>query len=387
MRLLLSILVFFFVADTSLAQQSKPPTILVLAPVYIDSAFDNQTYKLGNANLPKYMLPGLDFYNGIMLATDTLNKEHEQAILQVIDTKSTTPLLKQLEKVNTKELAFIIAFFNNRTELKQASDFALLHNIPLISATYPNDGGINANPFFVMINPTLHTHIEGLYKYVQKNYALNNIIWVTKKGSTEEMIAQHFNALNKSTPAVPIKFKSVILTDSFTVADLRKQMDSSKTNIVISGTVNEVFGLRMVKTLAALKNYKSTTIGMPTWDGIKELNKEDCKGVEIIYTTPYYFSRTEKTGIWINNSYKTKLSGRPSDMVFKGYEMMYRLTKLYNQQQNNFINNLNSKTFIVFNEFDIQPEKNNKQNPLPDYLENKKLYFIRKLDGVNKVVN
>lgn len=387
MRLLQTILLSVLVSFVASAQKNKPPTVIVLAPIYIDSAFDNQTYKLGNSNLPKYMLAGLDFYNGVMLATDTLNKENEQAILQVIDTKSATPILKQLEAANAKEAAFIIAFFNNRTELKQVSDFALQYNVPLISATYPNDGGINSNPFFVMINPTLNTHIEGLYKFIQKNYSLNNIIWATKKGSTEDMIAQHFNALNKATPSVPLKFKSAVLTDSFTMADLRKHLDSSKTNIIITGTVNELFGLRMVKTLATLKNYKTTAIGMPTWDGIKELNREDCKGVEIIYTTPYNFSRTDKTGTWINNIYKAKFFGRPSDMVFKGYEMMYRLTKLYSQQQSNFINSLNNKTFTVFNEFDIQPEKNNKQNQLPDYLENKKLYFIRKLDGVNKLVN
>ena len=50
----------------SCAQNDKPLKIAVFAPVYLDSAFDNGNYKLGNASLPRQMLPGLDFYNGVM---------------------------------------------------------------------------------------------------------------------------------------------------------------------------------------------------------------------------------------------------------------------------------------------------------------------------------
>jgi hypothetical protein len=46
-----------------------------MAPLYIDSAFDNNVYKLSNTNMPKIILQGLDFYNGVMMAVDSLKKE------------------------------------------------------------------------------------------------------------------------------------------------------------------------------------------------------------------------------------------------------------------------------------------------------------------------
>ncbi|MFX7763894.1 hypothetical protein ABTK05_19745, partial [Acinetobacter baumannii] len=60
---------------------------MVFAPVYLDSAFDGNTYKLGNTNLPRHILPGLDFYNGIMLAVDSLNKENQPLDIYFYDTK------------------------------------------------------------------------------------------------------------------------------------------------------------------------------------------------------------------------------------------------------------------------------------------------------------
>ena len=62
--------------------------IAVFTPLYIDSAFIGNDYKLGSNNLPKTILPGLEFYNGIMLAIDSLQTEHASLEVNVYDTKS-----------------------------------------------------------------------------------------------------------------------------------------------------------------------------------------------------------------------------------------------------------------------------------------------------------
>ena len=76
--------------------------IAVFAPIYLDSAFADGNYKLGNANLPRQMVAGLDFYNGVMLAIDSLNKEHVPVTVLFYDTKS---ILNPIQKlVNGDEL-------------------------------------------------------------------------------------------------------------------------------------------------------------------------------------------------------------------------------------------------------------------------------------------
>ncbi|WP_204326977.1 hypothetical protein, partial [Stenotrophomonas maltophilia] len=79
--------------------------------------------------------------------------------------------------------------------------------------------------------------------------------------------------------------------------------------------------------------------------------------------------------------------GRPSDMVFKGFEAMYHFGRLLLKHNSSLISNLSDKDFGVFNEVDIQPVRLNKEHVLPDYLENKKLYFIRKAGGQLKSMN
>jgi hypothetical protein len=363
---------------------NKQLKVAVFAPVYLDSIFDGPAYKLGNANLPKLVLPGLDFYNGMLLAIDSLNKEKQNLEVLFFDTKSNeNPIEIILDKKEMHDVSLIIAAFNNRTEIKTIADFALEKNIPLLSMTYPNDGGITSNPFFALVNPTLKTHIDAIYKYMHKTYPISNITIFKRAGATEDMIVSSFNELNKKTQGLPLKIKTIELTDTFTTAQVQMHLDSTKENVIVCASLNEAFGYNLVKSISSSKKYKAITIGMPTWDAIKDIGKD----AEIIYTTPYNYSRTNKIAQQITNNYRNNYFGRPSDMVFKGFEAMYHFGKLLILYDKNLITNLSDKSFKLFNDFDFQPVKQKNDIATPDYLENKKIYFIKKIDAQIKSVN
>ena len=61
--------------------------MVVFIPLEIDGAFNGNDYILGNNNLPKTMLPGLDFYNGVLMAFDSLKKSSATFDIRIIDTK------------------------------------------------------------------------------------------------------------------------------------------------------------------------------------------------------------------------------------------------------------------------------------------------------------
>ena len=149
MQKLASIILFTFLFSL-FSLKTKAQTVInkiaVFAPLYIDSAFDGSNYKLGNNNLPKNMLPGLEFYNGIMLAVDSLKAEGYSFEINIYDTKSSIENINNiLQKEEMKGVGLMIASFNNRNEIKTLSNYASVNKIPLISATYPNDGGISNN--------------------------------------------------------------------------------------------------------------------------------------------------------------------------------------------------------------------------------------------------
>jgi hypothetical protein len=123
-------------------------------------------------------------------------------------------------------------------------------------------------------------------------------------------------------------------------------------------------------------------MGMPTWDNIN-FTKPEYKGVEIIYSTPFYNSKMDKVSTVITYYFNTKMYARPSDMVFRGYEVTWRYAKLLSQYGKDILSNLGVKQARVFTDFDIQPVLN-KESLMLDYFENKKLYFLKWQDGIIK---
>ncbi|HEX6913923.1 MAG TPA: ABC transporter substrate-binding protein, partial [Chitinophagaceae bacterium] len=303
------------------------------------------------------------------------------------DTKSREkPLSVILVEPDIASASLIIGSFTSKDELKRVADFAAEKNIPLISGTYPNDGGITGNPMLVIINPTLATHIEGVFKYVQRNHSLDNVVLFRRKSDPmDRYIMESIIEASQRNRGLPLHINYVEVSDQFNPAEIISRLDSNKTNVVIGASLNEGFASNLVKTLSSIKaSYNSIAIGMPTWDNIKEFNRPEAKGVEIVYSTPYNYQKTDKFLGRLAANYKLRFNGRASDMVFKGYELMYHFTKLYLKYGGLVMRHLSDRDFTITNEFDIQPAR--LKGTSTDYLENRKLYFVKKLDGATRLV-
>lgn len=370
------------------AQDSTKFRVGIFAPIYLDSAFDRaQQYRYAKNTFPKFINPGLEFYEGAQYALDSLGKENAELEVFVYDTRSSKESIEdQLNRAATDDKVQLIIAHCSGNEIRLFAEAGLQHQVPVINATIPNDGGITNNPFFVVLNPTLRTQIEGIYKFVQKTYTTNPVIVFRKKGSTEDQIRLMLDNYGKSITAMPLKIKYVDLPDSFTVNHLKAQLDSNRHSICIAGSLDINFGKRLTYQLTTINTqYLTTVIGMPTWDAIKEFSNPEFKGQEIIYSNPFYNPKTDKVSQAINTYFSTTMYSRPSDMVFRGYEVTWKYSKLLMQYGKDLASNLGNKQYRVFTDFDIQPVINKTTTTL-DYFENKKLYFLKWQDGVIKAV-
>lgn len=375
--------------SAAFAQKDTKHKIAVFAPLYLDSAFDaSATYRYAKNEFPEFINPGLEFYEGVQLALDSMAKEGLEMDVYVYDTRSASEsITEQLAKPELNDVDLIIAHCTV-PEARNFADAALQKKIPFVNVNLPNDAGIRNNPSFVMLNSTLKTQCEGIYKYIQRYYAASPVIVFRKKGQLEDMICSIFDDYGKNnTTGTPLKLKYVDLPDSFTVNQLKAHLDSNKLSLCVAGSLNEAFGKRLTLQLASInKQYPVTVMGMPTWDGTFDFSKSEFKDLEIIYCTPFYNTRTDKVSTSIVNYFNTKMFARPSDMVMRGYEVAWRFAKLLDKYPADFSSNITRREFNLFREFDLQPVINPQTTTL-DYFENKKLYFLKWLNGVVKVSN
>ncbi len=370
------------------AQTQEPlrQKIAVFVPIYIDSAFDGSSYRY-DKTFPKFLNPGVEFYQGIQWALDSLQKKGAPLEVFIYDSRSIKiPLAQRLNNVELKDVQMIMAHASSN-DVKILAVEAQRRKIPFISATFPNDAGITNNPYMVILNSTLRTHCEGIYQYIQRYHSQDKIILFRKNGSQESQIRDYFNDMSKTTTAPPLKIEFADIGNNFDITSLTNRLDSTRRNVCISGSLDENFGNSVVKQLASVSNrYPLTIVGMPTWDGFNFI-KPEFKNTEIIYTTPFNYNRSGGLSGRLNTIFEQTVNSRPTDMFFRGYETMLRFGLLLLDTKNDVASNLTRKGNFVFTQFDIQPVFINKQTMMLDYFENKKLYFIKYNNGIRSVVN
>jgi len=354
----------------------------IFAPLYLDSIFTEKDLKY-KQGIPRFMMPALDFVQGAQVALDSMQLGGENIEASIYDSKAfiqTVPTLIHNKKLDSLNL--IIGNVKD-AEYRQLADFALQKKIPFISVTYPNDGGITANPYLVIVNSTLRSHCEAIYSYLLQNHGTDNIYLCRKPGVQEDQVANYLKQLNEQDeqPLLPIQ---VLNFDSDPRSDyLKTKLDSNRKTVIIGGSLEENFASNLATACFDLSSvYPITLIGMPNWDGFACFHKkEGLLNFPVYFTSPYWNNKWDDYSKMLLNAYTKKYKGKPGDMAFKGFEAVYLFTKLLTRYPGDVITHLNDKTLKIFNEYNFRPVVLNKENDVPDYFENKHLYFIKIVNG------
>jgi Periplasmic binding protein len=362
----------------------------IFAPLFLDSVFssnNNFKYKQG---LPRFIMPAVDFVQGAQIALDTMQAGTDKVNAAIYDTKSyTQPVPWLIQNKRLDSLNLIIGSVKD-AEYLQLAEFAQRKNIPFISVTYPNDGGITGNPSLVIVNSTLKSHCEAIYSYILQNHGTDKIYLCRQKGEQEDMVASYFKQINEQEgkPLLPIQILN--LDNKLDAAVLKARLDSNRHSVIIGASLSETFATNL--SLACFELYKSypiTLIGMPTWDGFASLQKKnELPNFPIYFTSPYFNNKWDDLSKMITTAYQKKYKGKPTDMTFKGFEAVYLFTRLMAKYPNDFMGHINDRNMKVFSDFNFRPVLVKKQvsselpgASTPDYYENKHLYFIKILNG------
>ncbi len=383
-KTILGIGLFFMAISSGLSQTTIPVyKIGIFAPLFLDSLFNTGgAYKYGK-EIPKFAMPGLEFVQGAQTALDSMHLFDENLQANVYDTRSYSRPLATLIRMGKLDSLQLIVGSVRDADYRTLADFAMRKHIPFVSATYPNDGGITGNPFTIIMSSTLRAHCEGIFSYAVQNHGMDNILLLRKKGEQEDRVTGYFKAINEPDGKPLLNIKTLYIDSTFSAAKLQQKLDSTHSNIIIGGSLDETFAVTLADAANEMhEKYSITLIGMPNWDGFRSLQRKGSyEEFPIYYTTPYYNSKWDNYSKILINSYNKKYKNRPTDMAFKGFESVYLFTKLLVKHPNDLMSNLNDKTFKVFCEYNFRPVVK-KGAATPDYIENKHVYFMKLLNGV-----
>ncbi|RFS24645.1 amino acid ABC transporter substrate-binding protein [Chitinophaga silvatica] len=369
------------------AKEVKKPSynIAIFAPLYLDSVFATST-EIPGRTMPRYVMPGLEFYEGAQIALDSLQQLGYKLKVNVYDSKGKQSVASLIHSKTLDNTDLIIGSVNN-PELKDLSDFAKTKEINFVSATFPNDGGISDNPFLYLSNSTLKTHCEALQNYVQEAFATKNIVLFRRNTPFETKLAADFKAsYDKLQSSKKSRIREVVWNDNTTTDEISASLLTDRTNVIIVTALDEAGAKNLLRKLSSISStYPMQIFGMPTWDVFK-FKEPEFKGLQVYYSTPYFNDKSDSYSRYLNDVFRKTYKARPSDMAFKGFENTFYFVRLLYNNGVYFNSKVENAPKVISN-YDFQPVYIKENETTPSYFENKNIFIIQKGDSTDIKMN
>jgi hypothetical protein len=361
-----------------------PPTLRkpryrvdVLAPLYLGELVNGGklVYK---SHLPDKVLPGLSFYQGIQLAADTLSGQGYHIDVYLHDITDPKENVDALLKGNKLDTADLIVGAVSAQQVGPLAALAKKRNINFISALTPVDGGVRGNFYFSLIQPTLQRHCEALRAAVRKMvHPTTNLLMYCRNNVAVDM--QCFRYLTKDS-AFP--YTRVLVNTPLPTEKLRNFFDSNVTNVIVMPIVDGSYATQLLEQLGkSFPAYRFEVYGMPSWKGLPVVHKEgSVPNVGITIPSAFYFDPTNSAGKGFSDAFNEKYGGRPAELAYRGYEIMYWYAYLLQRYGTIFNDHYADNGVAPFTRFDMKLVRDSKDDT-PLYYENQHVYLYRYQGG------
>ncbi len=305
--------------------QKKVFNIAVLLPFYLDSVatydFESETPEI----FPDAYL-GLEFYEGILVALDSLKANDVSVNLQVYDTHNDTGKVKKVLR-SFENIQLILGPVYNRN-LRIVAEYAREKKIPLFSPLSPSRTITQFNPYYFMINPTIDVHCHRLIQWINAHYKdYDKLILYQDTGGENEMLEKFRVQLQMDSGRL-VNINTQLLMDTTSVTPYLSPTD---TTVIVIPSFDEPFVNYLTNLLHHLyKDYPLMVFGMPTWNNYESLRTEYLQDLQVHITKSYWLDQFNERTRTFNRQYLERYKTHPSEYAYRGYDLMLYIGYLLN---------------------------------------------------------
>lgn len=273
----------------------------------------------------------LEFYEGFLLALDTLKKLGISVNLNVRDTKrSPQEVAKILNSADFARSELVVGPYMF-DEVKPVAQFAAKNNINFVSPIYSIKEGLADKQNIISVSQTLQNQLEIFVKNLKvdpsKNYLViyDSTIWYSPS-------LKHFDSLltlSFTNAAIPISrynhktaaYKSVDVQER-----LLKMLKRDAVNVVIVPSDDEPFVAEILGSLYAVKSYynlNTEVYGPSRWRKLKNLPPDYLFALNTHVFSPFFVDYSQSDVKTFVEKYRVQFRSEPTQFSFLGYDVAF----------------------------------------------------------------
>jgi len=284
----------------------------------------------------------LNFYQGVLIALDTLKDMGISINLHVYDTERSADKARQLTLEKGMQDAHLIIGPAYTECLQPIAEFALEHRIPIVSPLSRNNYLLERNPYLFQANPSFMTQLQEFVNIIDFCGG-QNIVLVHEADTTNRAMIESFkDMITQRIGSCPssrlIHFKEVSYRPGSPAPDVQERISHSlaldRENLILVPTNNEAFVSDLLGNLQALSTiykYPISTYGFPSWQRFRNVQVDYFYQLQLHLFTPFFVSYSDPHVKSFITKYRDAFRAEPTQYAYQGYDvMLYFLTAMKN---------------------------------------------------------
>lgn len=284
----------------------------------------------------------LEFYEGFLVAIDSLKSEGLNLNLVVYDTENDTSVTASiLRKPEMKKMDLIVGPMYYKNFVK-AADFAKKHQINIVTPVKQSNKILLGNSYVSKVATSSPLLVKQFADYCHKNWSMHNIILINHQGESDDAGIQTFlksykKSMLDSKDSTMQSVPNELIYGDKSFSNLKNNLNELKMNVIYVPSDNQAFITSLISSLHELKgDYKFTLVfneNILNYDNLEVAHLHD---LNVHALTSEFVDPEAQVVKEFKKQFYSRNKHLPSKFSYLGYDVGYYYLSLLNQFGANF---------------------------------------------------
>lgn len=287
-------------------------------PVFVDTLVEKMPVQI-SARSEQF----ISFYEGVLLAVDSLKNQGYKVNLKVFDTeRSAEKMYTMVDEIDRFHPDLIIGPVYGSV-YKALMDDLTNKNIPVIYPLSSRSEEFGVYPDFIQVNPSMKSLTVAMSDWLREEAEEANLVCLNLTGNEVShsdledirLFKEYMHRIGSmnfydwNTSAVPLD-------------GLRLQLLPDRENIIILPTTKEAEVSKILPVLSALTDgYRITVVGFPEWQAFTSVDHETYFKLNTKIFTYSYVDNTTEPAKRFALKYRKYFYTEPNNLAYKAFDM------------------------------------------------------------------
>ncbi|WP_209319856.1 LysM peptidoglycan-binding domain-containing protein [Ancylomarina longa] len=288
------------------------------------------------------------FYQGVLAAIDSIEKEGISVDLHVFDTERSVERVQQIiSRITYTDFDYFIGPVYQNT-FSPVAKLAQQKGIPIISPLSSQNQELKTNPFVFQLNTSVESVCDKMSDYVCDDFDMKNIIVVhperykhLKEYKVVEDVERNLFESGKYWLNDQISYKKISF-EEYGLYGIERILCDSCENVIILPINNQPLVENIITNLNVLsQRFAIRLVGFSKWQRFNSLDPELLYHLNFTMFSPYF---VDYKSSWVNSfitNYRDKYLCEPNDFSYSGYDICTYFSKGISKFGKDFMEHIN----------------------------------------------